>query len=212
MSNRGRLAGWVAGKVPAALRGRRAVSLLFVAALAVVASAGVGAAAQATTASAVTSNTVTPAPATFYEITPPFISPTSPKCVDVPSASTSIGTALQLFHCKSSSNQLFQFVSLGNDLYLIQNRNSALCLRVSSSADGTAVRQDTCSSGVNNDIWHITSPIDPTHFNLANQAFPSECMAAANNSGADHTALVIMTCNPGNSIVGENQLQTWQLA
>ena len=192
------------------MRMRRLVGLLFAGALAAGLSTGIGAAAQAAPV-APAANAVTPAPATFYEIFPPFINPTSPKCIDVPSASTRIGQPLQLFHCKSSSNQLWEFFNMGNNVYQIQNRNSGLCLEVPTffATDGTLIEQSTCT-GTSDVEWQLSSPVEVNHFNMISVEFPNLCMAAANNSGADHTPVVLQTCNPGN-IFNENQLQTWQL-
>jgi hypothetical protein len=196
------------------VRIRRMTGLLFAGALTVAGlSASMGAVAQAGTATAAVTPNVVPAPATPYEIFPPFINPRSPKCIDVPSASTRAGVALQIFHCKSSSNQLWQFfLQPGtSDIYQIQNLNSHLCLAIetSTASDGELVTQNACDA-IPAEEWHVSSPIEGDNFNMINVDFPSECMAAANNSGADHTPVVIQTCNPGN-IFAQNQLQTWQL-
>lgn len=188
---------------------RRMTSLLFMAAVAAVGvGAGIGPAAQAAPAAV---NAVTPAPATSYEIFPPFFNALHPKCLDVPGSSKRAGQTLNVFHCKSSPNQLWQFFAVGNNTYQIQNVNSHLCLGTLNrgGTDGTRVVQDNCL-GVASQLWQISSPVEPNNFNLINVAFPNECMATADLSGNDSTPVVIQACNPGN-IFNQNVAQTWRL-
>src|SRR4051812_46692714 len=52
------------------------------------------------TTTAVTAHAdVTVDPSIYYEIFPRYFNPTQPKCLDVPSGSSSLGLRLQVFHC-----------------------------------------------------------------------------------------------------------------
>jgi hypothetical protein len=156
---------------------------------------------------------VVPQPATFYEIFPSFILPATPKCLDVPSNSTKDGEPLNIFHCHSGANQLWEFFNMGNNIYQIQNKNSGLCLEVptTTGTPGTLVEQGSCNQGGFTE-WQVNSPIVANNFNLASVQFPTECMAASNASDPQNTAtrVRIDTCSPGN-IFNQNTLQTWQL-
>ena len=94
-----------------------------------------------------------PDPFTAYEVFPPYIDPTALKCLDVPSASTKPGVALQLYSChgyaSNGANQRWYFNYAGtyNGLpaYQIQNLNSHLCLEPDFwGPDYGPVSQDEC--------------------------------------------------------------------
>lgn len=182
-------------------------------------SAAVAPAARAASVPARTPSTVHPAlaapdPGVFYEIFAEFISPTSPKCVDVPGASTRAGALLQTFHCKSSTNQLWRFEPVdANGDYQIRNLNSFLCFELPSSS--IRIEQAGCA-GFTTEFWHMqvifqtaASPI----FGLVNVAFPGMCLAVGNNgSPADGTPLVLKSCNLGTTVFNPGDpAQIWAL-
>src|SRR5262249_24582682 len=87
-------------------------------------------------------------PNVWKEILPPYVLPTTPKCLDVPNGSTAVGIGLEIWHCHGyASNggpQRFEFFSLGNNTYWIVNTNSGLC--VSAPQQGVRVIQAICSA------------------------------------------------------------------
>jgi hypothetical protein len=164
---------------------------------------------------------VVPSTTTWSEIFAPLINAHSNAlCSDVPGGSKSSGTLLQLFHCHATDSgggpQRWQFTNAGTadngrPLFHIKNINSNLCMMVTSGASGTRASQGSCTSSGQNgwevmdrSTGYITNG-SPTQFELLNPAF-NTCMAAANNSDSDGTALVTATCT-----IGGNQLNTWQL-
>jgi Ricin-type beta-trefoil lectin domain len=194
---------------------RRMAGVLLGVALAAGLSTGMGAAAQAATVTAAAPAVVIPVPGVFYELTPPFITPIG-LCADVPSASSTVGVLLQVFHCHGygpdGANQLWAFVGPPNGPYQIQNKNSHLCMKLAnqSGVSGTRIKQDACL-GLDDEEWmqnfNINDPtFDPTHFALTNQMFKGECLAAAKSSDVNQP-LVVSDCNPPFSF----QIQTWQL-
>jgi Ricin-type beta-trefoil lectin domain-like len=187
---------------------RKMAGLLLAAALTVGLSAGVGTDAHASTTAAMVPRLATPSPGTYYEITPLLISPISPKCLDVPGASTTPDVALQLFHCKSSSNQLWRFDQVTGPVYQIVNQHSGLCLKLQEPS--APITQGACDSPIWT-YWVFTTTFDPTRFLLRHDYFDTLCLAAANNSGADHTQVVPATCDPGPAIWAQNPLQTLAL-
>lgn len=144
----------------------------------------------------------------WKEIYPPFISPTSLKCLDVPDGSTSVGTELQLWHCHGydrthSAMQRFQFLNLGPirsggpEHYWIVNTNSGLCIAASMFA--LVVEQTTCSSDARTE-WFFTASLydinvigSPGYY-LVNQQSPGYCMAARDNHSGDGTPVILQPC------------------
>ncbi|MCT9934920.1 RICIN domain-containing protein [Planotetraspora sp. A-T 1434] len=169
---------------------RKFIGSVLMAVLAAGVGAGVGA------SPALAANHVLPAPGVFYEVYPPYISPTSPKCVDVINASKLNGAALQINHCNSNPAQLFQFIALGDDTYLVQNRNSGKCWYLPGD-DGSAIRQKTCDSGEATQVWRINSLLENGDFYLSNKASTGMCLGAADLSGQDHTLVTVQFCGPG---------------
>ena len=76
--------------------------------------AGMLAVGLVTTTAATAHADVTVDPNIYYEIFPRYFNPTKPKCLDVPSGSSSLGLRLQVFHChgfaSNGAPQLWKFV------------------------------------------------------------------------------------------------------
>lgn len=165
---------------------------------------------------------VTIDPYAYQEIYPPFISPTSPKCLDVPGGTTTQGTALQIFHChgyaSNGAPQLFEFIPKAVDgatVYKMVNLASGLCL-APGTADGgdpptvgTLVKQYSCTSN-NVFEWYVDpDPRNPNYdFKLRSWYFPNLCISAANNYGDDHTPVVLYACNVYDDF---HDIMTWRI-
>ena len=160
---------------------------------------------------------IAPEPDVWYEIFPPYISPASHKCLDVPSASRSNNARIQIFHChgyaSNGANQRWEFVNLGGGVYWVVNVNSSMCLAPfpDNSPAGTIVLQEDCGA-VTFDEWRIVpSAFDPDGFELASLYFPGECMAARDSSGSDQTPVVVYPCDNSPVFDGGVQEQDWRL-
>lgn len=157
-------------------------------------------------------------PGVWKEILPPYILPTTPKCLDVPGGSTSPGIALQLWHCHGyASNggpQRFQFFSLGGGAYWIVNTNSGLCVAALSQGP-LLVIQTYCSADPLTEWVFQPSQFDhdvtgPGFFLLNLGTF--DCMAARDNYTGDGTPIVLNVCENSPSFSSFVQLQDWRLA
>ena len=79
----------------------------------------------------------------------------------------------------------------------------------SSVGPGTTIVQGPCDNYSN---WQVVpSAFDANGFELASFAFPGVCMAAANNSGSDHTPLVLRACHNSFFPGTDEFLETWNL-
>ena len=147
---------------------------------------------------------------TWNEINTAYLNAQSnTMCVDAPGGTTARGAHLQLFHCHGYASdgapQRWQFVptggSDGNPIYQIRNVTSGLCITATSSG----ITQDTCGASIFA-YWSMRSenlrPGDPD-FSLAlvysglTDGSQSTCLAAANASDSNHTALGLRTCLTG---------------
>jgi hypothetical protein len=196
---------------------RRMAGLLFAGALAAVSlSAGTAGAAQAATTAAAAIKPLPPAIGTNYEIFSPYLAP-SPECVDVPGATRTLYAPLQAFHChgyaSDGANQLWGFDFWDNGPISVINKLNGECIapevRFGPVGPGTAVEQGPCD---NYSFWQIVpSAFDANGFELEDFGFPGLCMAASDQSGGDHTPLVLRACHnswyPGN----DEFLETWYL-
>ncbi|WNV88352.1 glycosyl hydrolase family 18 protein [Umezawaea sp. Da 62-37] len=115
------------------------------------------------------------------------------KCVDVASAGTANGTAIQLWTCNSSNAQTW---TVGSDTTL---RSLGKCLDVTSAgtANGTLIQLWDCN-GTGSQSWQPQS-----NGTLRNPA-SGRCLDASNNSSADGTRLQIWDCFAGSN-------QVWRL-
>lgn len=154
---------------------------------------------------------VIPGSGVYYELFTPRVSAT--ECLDVPSASTSSGTILQMFHChgyaSNGANQLWTFVHVSDGSYQIENKNSRLCVTPQpglNGVSGTLLEQATCDFFAGQEWRLLSDPASPdTRFLLQNDTYTSMCLALQNGSGADHTQVWLQSCAFGIAV------QTWQL-
>lgn len=160
---------------------------------------------------------VTPDPNVFYELWPPYANPTAHKCIDVPSASRSEGTDLQIFHChgyaSNGANQLWEFVNLGGGNYWIVNKNSGLCLGgFYSSTPGVGHTAQYDCGAVPWFYWQIVpSAFDPGGFELASPWVTGSCLSPLNSLGNDQTPLVLYPCDNSPTFDGRVQGEDWRL-
>ncbi|WP_406430734.1 RICIN domain-containing protein [Streptomyces sp. NBC_00631] len=86
-----------------------------------------------------------------------FVNKNSGKYLDIPGASTAVGTATEQWHNSACSCQLFTFQSAAGGAWNIRNVNSNLNLDISNSSTtaGAAVVQNT-SSGAASQKWTLT--------------------------------------------------------
>lgn len=158
---------------------------------------------------------VNPVPGGIYEIFAPYFNPAHPKCLDVPGGSTSDSVQLQVFHCHGfapdGAPQLFQFRSVGSNLYWVINQSSGKCITVNGTplAD-LGVYQATCSASPSREWQIIPSAIDPNGFKLANSLL-GRCMATLDLSGSDHTHVWAASCQDSPVLDGLQQTTIWEL-
>jgi hypothetical protein len=154
----------------------------------------------------------------WKEILPPYILPTTPKCLDVPGGSKSVGTALQLWHCHGyASNggpQRFEFFNLGSGVYWIVNTNSGLCVAANTQG-ALLVVQSVCSADRSTEWAFQPSQFDHDVtgpgfflFNLGT----GDCMAAQDNHTGDGTPVVLNVCQNSSTFGSFVQLEDWRLA
>jgi hypothetical protein len=197
---------------------RRRGGVLFAGALAAcLCTTGATAQAATTTTAGAAVPTVAPSSGQAYEIFPPYIDPTALKCLDVPSAATRPGVALQLFSChgyaSNGANQLWYFRPAGTfngaAAYWIQNKNSTRCLDINVlQPEYGAITQQYCAYTADQ-LWEVSSPDESDHVNLISLAW-GWCMAASDASGNNHTPVILGPCDPG-PVWDQNQYTTWQL-
>lgn len=166
---------------------------------------------------------VTPA-TTWNEIWAPYINAQSnTMCVDAPGGTTARGAHLQLFHCHGYASdgapQRWHFVPAGSGdgwpVYEIKNVTSGLCITATSSG----ITQDTCGASIFA-FWSVRSEnlwsTDP-NFSLAlvysglSDGTQSTCLAAANGTDSNQTALVLASCNTGQFTTFLNNLAVMRL-
>ena len=189
---------------------RRAAALLSAGVLAAGLSMGAAGSAQAA------SMVITP-PAGYHEFFAPYLTTSTYKCLDVPSASLSAGTFLQLFRCHGwdpdGHNQLWKFTArgqlpTGEYVTAVRNLNSLLCLTAGS---GQWLYQQICAGPDGGDpdgLWvPEPSPLDPGGFELQSYALPAYCVTVNDFTG-DHTRLTLRLCD-GNP--ADTYLQDWEL-
>jgi hypothetical protein len=118
----------------------------------------------------------------------------SGRCVDVPNASTTNGTQVQLWDCSGNSNQRWTYTS-GKQLMVYGNK----CLDANGqgTADGTAVIIWDCN-GQANQQWNVNSNGTVTGVQSG------KCVDANGAGTANGTKIIIWSCNGGSN-------QQWSL-
>ncbi|GJG87403.1 hypothetical protein tb265_25840 [Gemmatimonadetes bacterium T265] len=116
-----------------------------------------------------------------------FVSQMAPdKCVDVPGASTTPGTQVQLYSCNGNANQKFTWLSTGPLKY------GSLCLAVGGTGTGAnldAVVIATCT-GAANQNWVATSAGQIVGIN-------GKCLDVGGWKNANGAALDVYACTGG---------------
>jgi len=116
------------------------------------------------------------------------------QCLDVPSASTADGVAIQQFPCHEDTNQQMRLVSRGGGWYEVRPVSSnGKCLEVAgaSLASHALVQQFTCTGG-NHQLWALRA-VNNTAFELIN-GNSNLCMDIVGASGAAHAGLQQYPC------------------
>ncbi|WP_410170220.1 non-reducing end alpha-L-arabinofuranosidase family hydrolase [Actinacidiphila bryophytorum] len=113
----------------------------------------------------------------------------SGRCLDVPNASQTDGTYLQIYDCNGQANQQWTLTS-GNQLTVYGNK----CLDVPghATANGTRVQIWSCSGGANQQ-WRVNS--DGTIVGVESGL----CLDVTGGATANATAVEIWTCNGGSN-------------
>ncbi len=113
----------------------------------------------------------------------------SNRCLDVPNASQSDGTFLQIWDCSGNANQQWTLTA-GNQLTVFGSK----CLDVPghATAAGTRVEIWTCNGGANQQ-WRLNS--DGTVVGVESGL----CLDVTGRGTANGTAVEIWTCNGGSN-------------
>ncbi|MEV4526032.1 endo-1,4-beta-xylanase [Streptosporangium sp. NPDC049304] len=109
------------------------------------------------------------------------------RCVDVPNASTTDGTQLQLWDCHTNSNQQWTYTS-DQELRVYGNK----CLDAAGTGNGSKVQIYSCWGG-SNQKWRINS--DNSIVNVQS----GQCLDAANSGTGNGTLLQTYSCWGGNN-------------
>ncbi|MER5650296.1 endo-1,4-beta-xylanase [Streptosporangium sp. NPDC002524] len=117
----------------------------------------------------------------------------SGRCVDVPNASTTDGTQLQIWDCHTNSNQQWALTS-AQELRVYGNK----CLDAAGTGNGVKVQIYSCWGG-DNQKWRVNTngTITGVQSGL--------CLDAAGNGTANGTLVQLYSCHGGNN-------QRWTLA
>ncbi|MFI8912999.1 endo-1,4-beta-xylanase [Streptomyces sp. NPDC053513] len=124
-----------------------------------------------------TTPTPTPSPGTG-----PIKGVASGRCVDVPNASTTDGTQVQLWDCNNRTNQQWTLTSAG-ELRVYGDK----CLDAAGTANGSKVQIYSCWGG-DNQKWRLNS--DGTIVGVQSGL----CLDAAANGTANGTLIQLYTC------------------
>ncbi|MFI6318828.1 endo-1,4-beta-xylanase [Nonomuraea sp. NPDC050556] len=137
------------------------------------------------------SPTPTPTP-TQNPGTGPIRGVASGRCVDVPNATTTDGTQLQLWDCHSNSNQQWAYTA-AQEIRVYGNK----CLDAAGTGNGVKVQIYSCWGG-DNQKWRLNA--DGSIVGVQSGL----CLDAAGNGTGNGTQLQIYSCWGGN-----NQKWTW---
>jgi hypothetical protein len=168
-----------------------------------------------------------PDPSVYYELfLPSMYNNNYNLCMDVPNASTSAGTRLQMYHCHASDghggNQLWRFWlvpgSRGWDngvygSYVIINQHSGMCLSVGETND-EYVRQEPCDYSSWTQQWSTTaSGIDFDNVGLFQLVTPiGTCMSALSGSTGNGTPVWAGGGCDYSTVVNQvNTITSWEL-
>ncbi|MEW9554690.1 ricin-type beta-trefoil lectin domain protein, partial [Nonomuraea sp. NPDC050783] len=140
-----------------------------------------------------TSPTSTPTSTpTTPEGTGPIKGVGSGRCLDVPNASTTDGTQLQLWDCTGGSNQQWTYTS-ANEIKVYGNK----CLDAAGTSNGVKAQIYSCWGG-DNQKWRLNS--DGSIVGVQSGL----CLDAVGTGTANGTRLQMYSCSGGN-----NQKWTW---
>ncbi|KOV83177.1 beta-xylosidase [Nocardia sp. NRRL S-836] len=138
----------------------------------------------------------------------------SQQCLDNTNLSPADGNQQQQFPCEGGDQQLWNFTPVTGvaDTYTVTNRQSGKCLDVSSTADGAAVVQQTCSPGSTSQQYALRkvtySGNDPHDFQLVARS-SGKCVDVNGVSTAAGARIIQWTCKAANQ--GSQLNQTWRL-
>lgn len=118
----------------------------------------------------------------------------SGKCLDIAGASSANAAPLIQWSCKVSGNQLFDFVSVGNDQFTLKVKHSGKCLDVSggSVADGASLIQFDCHGGANQKF--TLKNMGSGYYSLVSVK-SGKCVDVAGPSTANNARLIQWTCH-----------------
>lgn len=120
----------------------------------------------------------------------------SSKCLDVPGASQTSGTALTQYTCNSGTNQQWQFEDMGSGYYRLRAGHSAMCMDLASqsSNDSVALVQAACGSGTSQQ-WS-KEDMGSGYYRLRSR-YSSKCADVNGWSTSDSAAVIQYTCGTG---------------
>jgi endo-1,4-beta-xylanase len=142
--------------------------------------------------------TPTPGGVTYYRL----VARHSGKVAGVAGASTANGARVVQWSSNGSTDQQWQFQSVGSGYYNVINRNSGKCLDVSgaSTANGAVIQQWTCGSGTNQ-RWRMQD-MGGGYIQLIAQ-HSNKCLDVSGASTANGATIQQWTCGSGTN-------QQWQ--
>ncbi|GGM17272.1 beta-xylanase [Streptomyces fumigatiscleroticus] len=111
----------------------------------------------------------------------------SGRCLDVPNASTTDGTQVQLWDCNSNSNQQWTYTDAG-ELRVYGNK----CLDAGGTGNGTKVQIYSCW-GADNQKWRLNS--DGSIVGVQSGL----CLDAVGNGTANGTLIQLYSCSNGSN-------------
>lgn len=111
----------------------------------------------------------------------------SGRCLDVPNATTTDGTQLQLWDCHTATNQQWTYTS-ANELRVYGNK----CLDAAGTGNGTKVQIYSCWGG-DNQKWRLNS--DGTIVGVQSGL----CLDAAGAATANGTLIQLYSCSNGSN-------------
>jgi endo-1,4-beta-xylanase len=111
----------------------------------------------------------------------------SGRCLDVPNASTTAGTALQIYDCHGQSNQ--QWVRSSSNELTVYTGSSLRCLDTANggTSAGTAAVIANCNGG-NTQKWNLSN-------GTITNAQSGLCLDVNGAATANSTAVIVWTCN-----------------
>src|SRR5690348_12419952 len=127
------------------------------------------------------------------------------KCLNVSRASTENLAKIIQYTCvgPAATNDKFELVPRGGDLYWIRGIGSGKCLNVSgnSTADGGQIIQYTCGPQLNT-AWRVDEVLNQPTVRLVS-AGSGKCLNLPGAQTADNVQLVQWTCTAGKTAPNE---------